>query len=317
MAGNMGDMGDMGDMANRALALGAGALVWPDRVDLPFAVVPDPNGGARASDTRFGHQGTFTRWTTEWKATALLAEFTDTAAWQNRATAASNGGTAKAAGGLTLTPWTERKEFAAGINDGVNEEINLLLIAAETERADALGEIVGQHMSFVPHLLALLDATPGSHPATNLLINSAVLITGFVGQHFKQISQRRRPGQVCPSLNPPIDVPGHAAYPSGHAAQAHLCALSLADAFGEPPTMTGAASPLPKLAPALGVLPEAGALPAVRAFAWRVGRNREIAGVHYRSDTLGGREMAESLYVALRSMKGYQDLIRTVHAEWN
>ena len=47
--------------------------------------------------------------------------------------------------------------------------------------------------------------------------------------HYKAKFNRERPSQVCPALLPPIPVPGHASYPSGHATQAHLMALCVAD----------------------------------------------------------------------------------------
>jgi hypothetical protein len=319
MAGNMSDMSDMSDTGNQGLSLGAS--IWPDRVDYPFVVVPDPaDATKRASDHRFGHVDPFDNWTTEWNATKLLAEFTDTQAWRNRAPLTGNGETVNdttIGSGLVLDHW--RTALGGGadtlIGGATNDEIDNLITAAETERADALGEIVGQQTTFVPHLLTLLDASPASRPHTNLLINACVLIAGFAGQHFKRINQRRRPAQVCPALNPPIDVPGHGAYPSGHAAQAHLCGLSLAMAFGQPPTIGGTAvqnfAPNPVIA-----RKQAGAMPAIHAFAWRAARNREIAGVHYRSDTMAGRKLAESLFVALHAMPGFQDAIRAANGEW-
>ena len=308
MAGNMGDI---------AAGHGGGG-VWPDRVDLPFVVVTDPQGGARISETCFGHDGSYERhWSIEWRATALLAEFTDTDAWRNRAPRSGDGSAEAAANGLTLTPWTQKRaSLDANLKARVRKEIKELVIAAETERADAVSEIISQHMTFVPHLMALLDASPASHPKTYLLINSAVLIAGFAGQHFKQISQRRRPGQVCPALNPPIPVPGHAAYPSGHSTQAHLCALSLTRAFGGTPALPETGLPGPAPDPELATRLQVDAAPALRAMAWRLARNREIAGVHYRSDTLGGRELAEKLFVALAGMPGYVQLLRDVNDEW-
>ena len=42
--------------------------------------------------------------------------------------------------------------------------------------------------------------------------------------HYKWVTNpnRPRPSQLCPALLPPIDPPGHASYPSGHATETTL-----------------------------------------------------------------------------------------------
>jgi len=40
--------------------------------------------------------------------------------------------------------------------------------------------------------------------------------------HYKYQFDRPRPSQISPLLMPPIEVPGHASYPSGHATESWL-----------------------------------------------------------------------------------------------
>ena len=73
--------------------------------------------------------------------------------------------------------------------------------------------------------MSVLCATPGSHLATLAMMEAASLIADLTVQHFKMIEDRHRPSQVCAALRPPIEVPGHASCPSGHATQSYLIAL--------------------------------------------------------------------------------------------
>jgi PAP2 superfamily len=93
---------------------------------------------------------------------------------------------------------------------------------------------------------------------------------------FKALFGRRRPWDTCSQdLQPMLALPdwrhpGHPAYPSGHATVAWAFALTLARA-------------LPSFAPLL------------EAAARRVALNREVAGVHYPSDSMAGEELARKL----------------------
>jgi membrane-associated phospholipid phosphatase len=68
-------------------------------------------------------------------------------------------------------------------------------------------------------------------------------------------------------------VPGHASFPSGHSTQAHLMALCVNDVFNTLPQQNTVLEDLWTLAD-------------------RIARNREIAGLHYPSDSDAGRAIA-------------------------
>jgi hypothetical protein len=94
--------------------------------------------------------------------------------------------------------------------------------------------------------------------------------------HFKGVFARKRPSTLEPMLMPPISLPGHASYPSGHATQAYLIARCAKLLFS--------GDRLAKLDADLDAL------------AQRIAWNREIAGLHYPSDSAAGKELAEQIY---------------------
>lgn len=92
---------------------------------------------------------------------------------------------------------------------------------------------------------------------------------------------RPRPDQLNPSLNKVIENPHHAAYPSGHASQTYMVALVLS-AFD----------------------PENEQY--YKQLSYDVAHRREIAGVHYPSDSIAGRKLAEDVLKALREIPVYE-----------
>jgi hypothetical protein len=78
--------------------------------------------------------------------------------------------------------------------------------------------------------------------------------------------------QIYPAMMPFIATPSHPSFPSGHATQAFL------------------------VAEVLSRMVKAAALkPYLFSLADRIAENREIAGLHYESDSHAGKELAEFL----------------------
>jgi len=115
-----------------------------------------------------------------------------------------------------------------------------------------------------------------SHPMTARLITDMVIGGRPVIIHFKTKFARPRPSQICPEIEPLIDVPGHPAYPSGHSFQTHLIAMALSEL-------------LPHLSDRFTAIAE------------RVAENREWAGVHYSSDSMAGKALARDLFPEFRA----------------
>jgi membrane-associated phospholipid phosphatase len=112
----------------------------------------------------------------------------------------------------------------------------------------------------------------------------------MVAMHFKLKFKRGRPQQVFPGLVPLVPSPWHASYPSGHSLQSQLTALSLGE-----------------------VMP--GAKDALIALAKRIGENREVAGVHYPSDTVAGRKIAEAVFPYLEQCAIFAEMLHAAKGE--
>jgi hypothetical protein len=161
-------------------------------------------------------------------------------------------------------------------------ELKALVRLAEDERPDALGEILAQSDGFSSYFMAALGVSPRTHPNTCLLLQIGSLIGCYGSMHFKNLYQRRRPSQLAPGLMPPIPVPGHPSYPSGHSTQAHLMALCVGQGLPAGPIRNKLGEVIDELAD-------------------RIARNREIAGLHFQSDSKAGANLALSLFELLKS----------------
>ena len=241
-------LGDSGDAGNVAW-VGAGNFL-SDRVDLPFLMEKDV-ADQLTSRTRFGERN----WAAKWSAWRALADF-GRIDWQAQIH-------------LPLPEEIARKP--------VEEEIKDLQTMALDERPDALGEIVAQKDEFISYFMTLMGGNSTTHSASFLVFNIANLVATLVVMHFKGIRDRPRPSHICPALLPPLEVPGHASYPSGHATQAHLFARC-------------AKEMLPQ---------QSGVDVALDALAARNARNREIAGLHYESDSTAGKHLAGAVFQIL------------------
>lgn len=142
-------------------------------------------------------------------------------------------------------------------------EAELVLSMKSQRTKERLSQIKAESLDPLPLFWLRAGLDPAAYPAHSRWIIEAVVDTEAVLLDLKRRFNRRRPSAVLPEISPVIPLPPHAAYPSGHATQAVVIARLLS-----------------KLAPAAsGDLME---------FAFRVGRNREVAGVHYLSDTTAG-----------------------------
>jgi hypothetical protein len=161
-----------------------------------------------------------------------------------------------------------------------------------------MAEIVAQSVSFTSSFTALLGLQDGSKPHTRTLIHTAVAVGMMAALRWKERYARARPATVFPLLVPAIATPPHPAYPSGHATQAFLVARLIAGAL-----------PAGTLADDLREL--------LKAMAARIAGNREIAGLHFRSDTEAGERLARALAPLVLSLGRVRDaVIPGVQAEW-
>jgi membrane-associated phospholipid phosphatase len=113
---------------------------------------------------------------------------------------------------------------------------------------------------------------------------------------LKQLFGRPRPWTTCSGLEPMLAPPdwrhpGHPAYPSGHATVAWTFAYLVGDI-------------------------KSAFVPLLHSAAERVSLNREIAGVHYRSDSLAGKDLARELVTIIQRQGGndYKAVVEVIKA---
>jgi len=168
------------------------------------------------------------------------------------------------------------------------------VVALMPERAEKMEEIKAQVSDMHTPFFRTLMFNERTHRKTAELVFFAIYgAASFPAVYWKDKFNRARPGQYEPTLRPPIEVPGHSAYPSGHSTQAHLVAHILG-----------------KLLPAQAT--------AVMALADEIARNREVAGVHYASDSAAGKQLAKDIFAILnsKSCPRFRKALREARREW-
>lgn len=138
-------------------------------------------------------------------------------------------------------------------------------------------------------LAQLVDES--SRPLTFELMKEIIELESPQIMKQKKIYNRVRPSYLDPTLQPAIDVPPHPAYPSGHATQAYLRAH------------------------VLGELDPAHHDDYLQA-AKRIARNREVAGLHYPSDTKAGEILAGQLFQKLMNHSDFVEHLNKAKTEW-
>ncbi|MGE7417154.1 phosphatase PAP2 family protein [Methylobacterium tarhaniae] len=170
------------------------------------------------------------------------------------------------------------------------DELEDLVSKARDERARRVQEILDQDPGPAAYFAHMLMLSPASHPNTLKLIDMADRVGLMVAMHFKGVFNRARPQQVFPALLPLINAPPHPSYPSGHALESYMIALALTE-----------------------VAPDSAA--GLTALAARIGENREVAGVHWRSDTEAGRLIAGYAYPLLQGCPIFQTVLAAARTE--
>ena len=165
--------------------------------------------------------------------------------------------------------------------------------------------------------MALLMMTPGSLPNTYRVLHIASQIASYAVLYYKCLINRARPSQLLPALLPPIPVPGHASWPSGHATQAWLMTLCIENLLTGPFAGAALTGATPGAVAGMGDL---GAISSnLRTMALQIARNREIAGLHYPSDSDHGRLLADTIFPFLTGMAAgtwFQKAVAAAKLEW-
>ncbi|AZV78450.1 phosphatase PAP2 family protein [Parasedimentitalea marina] len=163
----------------------------------------------------------------------------------------------------------EEKQLRENLQTQIEDILELRLSEANQSKA---AEIIDQSGNFAHYFLTLLNCSARYRTQTSVLIFVCLQVASVVGLHFKWMYQRPRPAQIFPGMLPLIPTPAHSSFPSNHSTQSFLVAEMLVHAA---PAATK--DPLRRY---------------VETMARRIAVNREIAGVHYSSDSAQGRVLA-------------------------
>jgi hypothetical protein len=164
-------------------------------------------------------------------------------------------------------------------------------------------EALAQCNGIIDYFRAILSFTSSTHPRTFGLAAIAIRVGEFQVMHYKAKYNRPRPSRLSPRLMPLIEVPGHASYPSGHSTQAHLVARCLEDVMPVEVVLPGAA-------------PYENASGPLQCLADRIARNREVMGLHYPSDSLAGKKLADETFKVLKECPTMKEMIDGAKSEW-
>lgn len=127
-------------------------------------------------------------------------------------------------------------------------------------------------------------------PKTRLLLLNALHDSVPIIISIKKEFNRVRPNRLDSDIDAIIAVPGHPAYPSGHSTQAHLIAYILSE-----------------------LIPEK--REEFSRDALRIAVHREIAGLHYPSDTAAGAMLARQYLELLKKNSDFASLLNEAKAE--
>ncbi len=111
-----------------------------------------------------------------------------------------------------------------------------------------------------------------------------------VGALTKILHARPRPPLVDARVTPVVGLPASGSYPSGHATRAYVWALALAEIFPEQRE-------------------------ALLERAHRASWGRVIGGVHFPSDTISGRILAEAVMAELKKSAAFRAAVGECRAE--
>lgn len=158
------------------------------------------------------------------------------------------------------------------------------IIRLKPLRADYQEEILDQRHDMVFTFFEALNLNVDDNPRTELLLKATLREVALVTMHFKNQYSRARPWQYTDEIAPTISPPGHPAYPSGHSTESHTLALILSDIYPDKKSL-------------------------LLAVADQISLNREIAGVHYKSDSVAGEILAPQIVRLLKDNSDYLNIL--------
>ena len=142
-----------------------------------------------------------------------------------------------------------------------------------TLRNDRMAEILTQVAVPKSFFAMVLNLRPDQHRYTYEVMAAALMLSAAAVMQFKHHFRVRRPAERSPLVQAVLLTPGHASYPAGHSTQGHILR-----------------SVLTRLVSAKEELDD-----QLERLADRVGENRIVAGLHFKSDIDAGAKLGAEL----------------------
>ena len=168
------------------------------------------------------------------------------------------------------------------------------LLELQRARTAAQLKMITRHLEYDGVCAAVLAASHrklNGAPKTTALLRHVQIDASLALFHAKKRFDRPRPHQLEPRLHPAIPVPAHPAYPSSHALQGYLVARTLSLLFPQDSE-------------------------SFMAVGLQIGREREIAGLHYPSDSKVSRALGEELFSRLEQNEKFLAEVEAAKKEW-
>jgi len=172
-------------------------------------------------------------------------------------------------------------------------EITVLKSYRDLRSAEKIEDIVSENEPETLYVgkYSLVEYTDGTFPATAQLLKDSYQDVTVITLREKKLFDRVRPSILDATIDTVVPVPGHPAYPSGHSTQQHFVAYVLSE---------------------LDPLHSADYI----SRADEIAKNREIAGLHYQSDTRAGVELAKQFFDIMMQNEKFQTLLAAAKVEW-
>ena len=142
-------------------------------------------------------------------------------------------------------------------------EAKLVLELVNNRKPEIIKDIIRQDKNIIDEFISAQKMSTFEYKYLKERLEYALSDAAEIVDYFKKIFNRKRPNLVMPEIVPVIEVPENSAYPSGHATQAAICAHLLTELVDKSKN-------------------------ELFAIARNIAKNREIAGLHYPSDTESG-----------------------------
>lgn len=176
----------------------------------------------------------------------------------------------------------------------IEEEIALLISYKSLRTEEKITEIKNQDnfetIQFGGRLMSEYFNS-ALFPETSKLLKQSFEDITTIELAYKEIFNRVRPTYLDSRVDTVIPIPGHPAYPSGHSTQIHFMAYVLSEL-------------------------EPGQKDNLLREAENVAKNREIAGVHYPSDSKAGEILAREFIAELKKNPEFMTQLEKARGEW-